>query len=96
MVLEERGRAFLRHDALDRPPRNGRLVLAERDDLDATRSEDCGEAHRDRSPRHVALAEEIRRRVDARDAVKRDQSRHAAPRGPAAIPPRDEPSDAFA
>ena len=64
-----------------------RLVLAERQHDDLPRFENRADAHRDRPPRHVLLAEEIAGRVDPRDAVERDQPRAALLPEPGSLKP---------
>ena len=75
-VLLQVARRHQRGDvALHDPRDDRRLVLAEGQQDDAPRLEDGAHAHRDRASRHVLVAEEVARRVDARDAVERDESR---------------------
>src|SRR5690606_22710949 len=74
VLLEVRGGHVRRDLALHGAAHDRRLVLARGDDRDLPRLHDGGHAHGDRLPRHVLLAEEIRRRVLARHRVQRHEA----------------------
>ena len=81
MLLQEAGGDRRRDFAFDRLGDDRRLVLAERQHDHLPCVENRADAHRDRPPRHVLLAEEIAGGVDPRHAVERDQPRAAVAAG---------------